>query len=174
MPNPTLKILAAITAACLTNTVFGSVITDHQLVITENSSTSLSVTYDGTALTVGSSGNPDSWFIDAVPNITLVNPGPNDRFEWLEPGSTAEMNVFTQLGAGGQFAASSDDLVQGSSPPNDGFTFVGAGTDTSDNRAIDVTFHDNGDTARVPDTGTTGSFLGLSLMGLAFLRRKLC
>jgi len=173
MPNSTLKILAAIAAACVTNTVFGGVITNHQLVITENSSTSLSVTYDGTALTV-TQVPFDSWTIDAVPNITLVNPRPNDRFEWLEPGSTAEMNVFTQLGAGGQFAASSDDLVQGSSPPNDGFTFVGAGTDTSDNRAIDVTFHDNGDTARVPDTGTTGSFLGLSLMGLAFLRRKLC
>ena len=26
----------------------------------------------------------------------------------------------------------------------------------------------------VPDTGTTGSLFGLSLMGLAFLRRKLC
>jgi hypothetical protein len=26
----------------------------------------------------------------------------------------------------------------------------------------------------VPDTGTTFSLLGLSLMGLAFLRRKLC
>jgi hypothetical protein len=27
--------------------------------------------------------------------------------------------------------------------------------------------------ATVPDTGTTGSLLGLSLMGLAFLRRKI-
>ena len=169
----TLKILAAITAACVTNTVFGSLITDHQLVITENSSTSLSVTYDGTALTVGSGGNPDSWFIDAVPNITLVNPGPNDRFEWLEPGSN-DGNFFRQNGAGGSFNASSDDLVQGSSPPNDGFTYVAAGMDTSDGVAIDVTFNDHGDTARVPDAGTTGSLFGLSLMGLAFLRRKLC
>ena len=91
----------------------------------------------------------------------------------LEPGSTAEMNVFMQFGAGGSFDASSDDLVQGSSPPNDRFTYVAAGMDTSDGVAIDVTFNDHGDTARVPDTGTTGSFLGLSLMGLAFLRRKI-
>jgi hypothetical protein len=28
-------------------------------------------------------------------------------------------------------------------------------------------------TAGVPDTGTTGSLLGLSLAGLAFLRRKI-
>ena len=31
-----------------------------------------------------------------------------------------------------------------------------------------------GSAAATPDTGTTGSLLGLSLMGLAFLRRKLC
>jgi hypothetical protein len=31
-----------------------------------------------------------------------------------------------------------------------------------------------GTTVSVPDTGTTGFLFGLSLMGLAFLRRKLC
>src|ERR1700693_724582 len=46
--------------------------------------------------------------------------------------------------------------------------------DLSDAVGIDVTFHDNGDTAAVPDTGTTGSLFGLSLAGLAFLRRNVC
>jgi hypothetical protein len=50
MSNSTLKMLpalmVAITAALVTNTVFGSAITDHQLVFTENSSTSLTVTGD--------------------------------------------------------------------------------------------------------------------------------
>ena len=166
--------LALITVAGVMLTQIAFAVTDHQLVITENSSTSLSVTYDGTALTVTPAGNPDSWFIDAVPNITLVIPVAG-RFEWLEPGNTAEMNVFTQNGgAGGTFSASSDDLVQGTSPPNDGFTYVAAGTDTSDNIPIDLTFHDNGDTASVPDAGTAGSLFGLSLIGLGFLRRKLC
>jgi VPDSG-CTERM motif len=45
----------------------------------------------------------------------------------------------------------------------------------TDGVPIDVTFNDNGDTARgVPDTGPTGSLFGLSLMGLALLRRRLC
>ncbi len=40
--------------------------------------------------------------------------------------------------------------------------------------ALSVTFFDKGDVATVPDTGTTLSLFGLSLTGLAFLRRKLC
>ena len=41
---------------------------------------------------------------------------------------------------------------------------------------VDVfaTFHDNAAAAEAPDTGTTCSLFGVSLMGLAFLRRKLC
>jgi protein with PEP-CTERM/exosortase system signal len=37
-----------------------------------------------------------------------------------------------------------------------------------------VTFFDKGDIATAPDAGTTASLFGLSLMSLAFLRRKLC
>ena len=44
--------MAAITAAFVTQPVFGSVIDlDHQLIFTENSSSSLSATYDGATLT---------------------------------------------------------------------------------------------------------------------------
>ena len=39
--------------------------------------------------------------------------------------------------------------------------------------AFDVQFIDKGDVATAPDTGTTASLFGLSLTGLAFLRRKL-
>ena len=75
--------------------VFGSVITDHQLVITENSSTSLSVTYDGTALTVTPIiiGAIDAWMIDAVPNITLVNPSPNDMATFLFRAASASVAI---------------------------------------------------------------------------------
>jgi hypothetical protein len=52
-------------------------------------------------------------------------------------------------------------------PPADGDfnTFI---ADTNGNRISNLI------TATVPDTGTTLSLFGLSLMGLAFLRRKLC
>ena len=77
---------------------------------------------------------------------------------------------------GGDSFEVKSDITFGSitGQPN-GFTFVNVGLDTTDGVPFDVTFNDNGDTARgVPDTGTTVSLLGLSLMGLAFLRRKLC
>ena len=51
MPNPTLKILpalmVAITAAWVTQPVFGGLITTNEIVMTENSSSSLIVTYNG-------------------------------------------------------------------------------------------------------------------------------
>jgi hypothetical protein len=46
-------------------------------------------------------------------------------------------------------------------------------TFTLNGNPLSVTFFDKGDVTTAPDTGTTGSLLGLSLMGLAFLRRKL-
>jgi hypothetical protein len=51
---------------------------------------------------------------------------------------------------------------------------VSFGTNTADGHALFVTFNDNGDVAAAPDSGTTFSLFGFSLMGLAFLRRKLC
>lgn len=57
--------------------------------------------------------------------------------------------------------------------PN-GTPIANVGTDTSNGASISVTFFDKGDVATAPDTGTTGSLFGLSLMGLTFLRRKLC
>ena len=65
------------------------------------------------------------------------------------------------------------DVFQGpNNEPPDGFTYVNVGVDTSDGVLIDATFYDLGDP--VPETGTTCSLFGLSLVGLAFLRRKLC
>jgi hypothetical protein len=53
-------------------------------------------------------------------------------------------------------------------------TSLNFGIDLSDNVAVQAVFNDKGDVATVPDTGMTLSLFGLSLMGLAFLRRKLC
>jgi len=65
-------------------------------------------------------------------------------------------------------------MSPGNGSLNNGDTYVDAGTDSSNGGFINVTFNDNGDTVAVPDTGTTASLLGLSFMGLAFVRRKLC
>jgi hypothetical protein len=172
MSNSTLKILpalmAAITAALafVTQPAFGQ--SFHQLVFTENSSSSLSVTFDGTPLTVTPTliGFPDEW--DVTPPRGVSIPG----LLWFEPGTTSFINFAGRTFLGNQLHVVSDTIGFGGIEPN-GFTYVGVSIDTSDGVPVDVTFNDNGDTARgVPDTGTTGSLLGLSLMGLALLRWK--
>ncbi len=160
--------MAAITAAFVTQPVFGSVIDlDHQLIFTENSSSSLSATYDGATLTP-TFVSTDEWTLQTnVRSLFVVV-----FRQWEEPGSASSINVFQLSGSNGLVTIDSDQ--SGGTVFGDGFTFVAVGTDSSDGVPIDVTFNDNGDTAAgVPDTGTTGSLLGFSLMGLAFLRRKL-
>jgi hypothetical protein len=173
MPNSTLKILAAIAAACVTNTVFGGVIIDHQLVFTENSSSSLSVTFDGSAtgITVMNT-TPDNWAVNTS-SLSFAE-GTSFLAEWGEPETAGSKNVIALFtGDTNNFSVSSE--TEGASTVTNGFTYVGLLTFISDGVPVDVTFNDNGDTTRgVPDTGTTASLFGLSLMGLAFLRRKFC
>jgi hypothetical protein len=104
---------------------------------------------------------------------------------WLIPlaGISSSLQSWTEPGAAGVF-----NLVEGQSRANriivaSEFITTGSGLadgtpDTSDftlnGGAVNVTFFDKGDVATAPDTGTTASLFGLSLVGLAFLRRKLC
>jgi len=172
MSKSTLKILpalmAAITAALVTQPVFGSSIDlDHQMVFTENSSSSLSVTYDGSSAGITVTPiSPDGWTVTFSQSFT------SGGFTWQDPTDAAVLSNLVLFLSGGRFDVISDFLVPTTQP--NGSTYVGAGTQVSDGTPFDMTFNDNGDTARTPDTGTTGSLLGLSLVGLGFLRRKLC
>ena len=175
MSKSTLKILptliVAITAALVTQPVFGA--PDHQLVFTENSSTDLSVTYDGskTGITVTNLG-ADHWSVSLPSNLTFTT-GPG--FEWLEPelganGGPTNFVTFASSSAS-VFSETGDSII---TPNEDESTVTNVGVDSRDQLPISATFDDDGDVATVPDTGTTFSLFGLSLMGLAFLRRKLC
>ena len=154
MSKSTLKILpallVAITAVFVTQPVFS--VTDHQLVLTENSSTSLLAYYDNTQLMVTFIG-PDEWDV-ALP--TSVRFG---GLAWFEPGTTSAVNSIELVV---QLRVDSDAIAGGNPAPN-GFTYVATGTDSSDNRNVDVTFNDNGDVAAVPDTGSTFALLSLAL-----------
>jgi VPDSG-CTERM motif len=157
-----------ITAALVSQPAFGSTITPHQIVITENSSTTLMATFDASPLTVTPTpGSPDNWSF-SLPGgfLSLGQPA------WTEPGSSLVNYVDFTLNT---VAIVHSDILPNSifSTNGDGVS-VQVGTDLLDGTAVFATFHDRGDTAAVPDTGTTGSLFGLSLMGLAFLRRKLC
>jgi hypothetical protein len=166
--NPSFKIFKfstlaplgiAITAAFVTQPVFGQ--SFHQLVFTENSSSSLSATFDGTPLTVTPTliGFPDEW--DVTPPTGVSIPG----LLWFEPGTTSFINFAGRTFLGNQLHVVSDTIGFGSIEPN-GFTYVGVSIDTSDGVPIDVTFNDKGDVAAVPDRGSTFGLLFLSLIGL--------
>jgi len=159
----------AMTAACVSQPVFG--VPDHQLVITEISSTRLLATYDGSALVVLNISR-DEWDIETFFFLDIATG--NDILSWTEPGQNSSNRFLLRLG--GQSFVISDVGGPGDEP--DGFTYLRVATDTLDNVPIDVTFHDNATASEAvhpaPDTGTTFSLFGLSLTGLALLRRKFC
>ena len=155
--------MMAIAAALVTQPMRAGVFVDA-LVITENSSTSLTAILNvNTPLTVTPNG-ADNWFINLTGVDGLIQ-------AWAEPdaadfsnvvlfdaASPGQLRVFSEVDAPGALADGKPDTMN--------FTLNG--------NPLRVTFNDLGDGATVPDTGTTFSLFGLSLAGLGFLRRKLC
>ena len=117
-------------------------------------------------------GGSDSW------NFTLpagfVNTSVEGGQAWTEPENSTLMNFVTFGGEVANLAFITSDLLAGSgvSPIADG-TSVEVGT--VGGVVVFATFNDKAAASEgVPDTGTTCSLLALSLIGLPFLRRKLC
>ena len=133
------------------------------LQITENSSTSLSATLDGSAVTVQNTG-PDRWtltFADTFVFATFDAP-------WVEPdGSPSLGNFVSGTGTNQLFVLSDvpvgDDTPDGTTQTQ--FVFI-SGTETE----INITFHDHGDGATVPDTGATFGLLFLAMIAVAGAR----
>ena len=168
MSNSALKILLALMVAItalVAQPVFGQAQT---LVITENSSTSLTAILNGTtSLNVNNGATANVWF------ITLAGVGGSQQI-WMEPGDTGVFNTVTP-----QLLIPTSRLRIISDEPVGGITGLADGTPdtthfTLNGNPLSVTFFDKGDVATVPDAGTSFSLLGVSLMGLAFLRRKFC
>jgi hypothetical protein len=174
-----LKILSALMVVIATAVVIQPVFGDHQMVFTENSSLSLSATYDGSATGVLISpvpGTPDEWFISFTlqPQLSLSLP----PLQWNDPESNPANSMVNRLqnatGVPSAFFVGSEAVpaTDGNGNPFpiavDGFTYVAVGTDNSDHVAVDVTFHDFGDVA-VPEPGSV-ALLGVGLVGLWVLR----
>jgi VPDSG-CTERM motif len=165
MSRSTLKILPAlvvvITATLVTQPMRAGAI--DSLVITELSSTSLTATLNNNPLTV-TFNFADNWTI-ALPGVSGTGQ------EWEEPDAFGFANVV-------EFDPFAPNQLLVISDLGPAFLALPDGTPdttrfTLNGNPLSVTFFDKGDVTTAPDTGTTGSLFGLSLMGLAFLRRKL-
>ena len=139
----------------------------HDLVLTENSSTSLTASYDGS--TVGVSVifiSGDHWGVTVGFPVTF-----SGSPQWTEPDDPSAFNVITLSGIANQFIVNSDFFSNSTTPLADGATFTGFGIDARDGASISVTFHDHGDVATVPETGSTISLLSLALTTLVGANR---
>jgi VPDSG-CTERM motif len=178
MSNSTLKLLpvlmVAITAALLTQPVFGTSI--PVITFTEKSNTDLTAVYtDGSGATTNLTVTPDPSSTDVWSVTTpsyLVSTG--NQATWSEPSSTNSLNVITGFALMPVFFVSSDlSGGPGLFANNTRSTFAIAAVPGAAPVLVYGVFNDLGDSAAgVPDTGTTASLFGLSLAGLAFLRRK--
>ena len=176
MPKSTLKILpalmVAITAALVTQPVRAIVI--NSIVITENSSTSLTVTYNGSTSGITITFIESEEWVVFLPFAITGGTAAN----WTEPEDSSLFNYAEFIGGSrNRLIVHSDAALFGfphEFPLGANGTPVDFGINLSDNVAVQAVFNDNGDVAKTPDTGTTLSLFGLSLMGLTFLRRKLC
>ena len=144
----------------------------HQFVITETSSTSLTVTYDGTPLTVSPvPGTTDQWSFILTPGFRST-----EQYQWAEPENSLFVNLVSFFATDvthQAFVSSDANLLPALSPHMDGDS-IKVGTDGG----IDVfaMFTDNaarseGSAPGVPDSGSTFGLLLLSFGALIGVSR---
>jgi hypothetical protein len=166
----TLLVATAITAAFVTRPAIAGAI--HSFVITENSSTSLTVTYDGSPLTVNFLGS-ETWTFLLPTGFLSNNPGQN--VQWTEPENSNLANsvLFGSDITRGGFAQS-DQSINNQFPPTPDGTSVEVGTDGG--VAVFATFHDNaaGSETAAPDTGSALGLFSLALTAVFGASRFRC
>ena len=162
-PSTLVSLAIAIAAALVTQPMRAVPIVNN-IVITENSSTSLSATYNGltTGVTVAFDGT-DVWTVTFPSTVTFSLLG---GVNWLEPENSSLGNEVTFFRAGNGLGVVSDTSLFGSTTTGNGSTIANVGTDSSNGGSISVTFIDNGDVAAAPDTGSTLGLLSLSVVAL--------
>ena len=153
---------ASIVVVLVTRSVAGPVQV-HSLVFTEESSTSLIVTFDGSTAGVAVTQplGPDNWLV-TFPSSTGFLAG--DVLVWVEPENPNFFGNIVTWNSNQQVTVDSDISTVGTNFAN-GFTFTNSGGN-------EVTFTDNGDVATVPDRGSTLGLVSFSLVAL-FAKRHL-
>ena len=163
-PSTLVSLGIAIAAALVTQPVRATAI--QTLVITEFSSTSLTATLNGTTSLSVTPGLADHWTI----SLTGVNIGRLATVQnWIEPDAAGFINVVdfnptfpNRLGVLSDFGPGVTGLADGATDTTSFFLVAPDGT----MNPLWVTFNDNGDVARTPDTGSTLGLLSLSVVAL--------
>jgi hypothetical protein len=168
MKIATIAIAAALVTPCANGIV-------NDLVIIENSSTSLTVTYMGSTSNIFNLNNfaPDGWVFSLPSSVSFAEfilPA------WFEPEDPTRANfaILTDNANGVEFLSDLPFSPSDNPVPN-GTTVENVGTDNINGGTINMTLFDNAATAEqsVPDTGSTLSLLLLSLTGLLGVSRSL-
>src|SRR5215831_18567446 len=111
----------AITAALVTQPTYASVI--HQIVLTENSSTSLTATYDGSTIGVTVIFNSsDNWTVNFPTTVSFGSTGLN--VDWIEPENSRLGNAVSFFPEVSSVLGVSSDVVTDFSPVANGSTVV--------------------------------------------------
>jgi len=165
-PSTLVSLAIAIAAALVTQPMRAVPIVNN-IVITENSSTSLSATYNGltTGVTVAFDGT-DVWTVTFPSTVTFSLLG---GVNWLEPENSSLGNEVTFIGninPRNKLGVLSDFTLAGAITTGNGTTINNVGTDSANGGSISVTLNDNGDVATAPDTGSTLGLLSLSVVAL--------
>ena len=140
----------------------------ENIVITENSSTSLTATLNGSSSGVTITPNgPDNWSITFPSHVfSLVT----TSFFWGEPFFFPSQVNSVAVGTVSDSLVIQSDIPFNGDPRflfDNGTVVLGVGTDLATNENVNVQFIDNGDaTHGVPDIASTASLLSLSLIGL--------
>jgi len=156
-PSTLVSLGIAIAAALVTQPVRAVAITNF-LVITENSSTSLTATLTVNGIMTSPLVTPngaDAWFIALT--------GFAGQQSWAEPGAAGVVNSVQGQPFSNRISIASDlgsvsfGLADGT-PDTTSFTL--------NSLPVSVTFFDKGDVAAAPDTGSTLGLLSLSVVAL--------
>jgi hypothetical protein len=138
----------------------------HNIVLNENSSTDLSVTFDAPVMVSNTAADqwtvtfPDTFIFGAYTLHWDENPSSLVLGNIVDVSGTNELSVFS-------------DIITGQTPEPNGFTFTNRLAFDSGNPVnVNFTFNDLGDgSSSVPDTGSTLGLFIVSLIALLAARR---
>ena len=140
----------------------------HDIVLTENSSTDLSVTFDGSPVMTVSNTAQDRWTV-TFPDTFIFGAY---TLHWDENPSSLVLGNIVDVSGTNELSVFSD-IITGQTPEPNGFTFTNQSAFDSGNRVnVNFTFNDLGDgSSSVPDTGSTLGLFIVSLIALLAARR---